>query len=74
MLKFLADNGVETLIHYPIAPHCQECYEDSELARTKMPITEMIHARELSLPISPVMEEDDARRVAEIINRWQPDK
>ena len=74
MLKFLADNGVETLIHYPIAPHCQECYEDSELAKTKMPITEMIHARELSLPISPVMEEDDARRVAEIINRWQPDK
>lgn len=74
MQKFLADNGVETLIHYPIAPHCQECYEDSELAKTKMPITEMIHARELSLPISPVMEEEDARRVAEIINRWQPDK
>ena len=48
--QYLTDNGVQTLIHYPIPPHKQECYK--EWNAMSFPITEMIHKQELSLPIS----------------------
>lgn len=62
----LAARGVETLIHYPIPPHRQECY--AGWAGLSLPVTEMIHARELSLPMSPAMTEEEAREVVEKIN------
>lgn len=64
--RHLAENGVETLIHYPIPPHRQECYP--ELAELRLPVTEMIHERELSLPMSPAMTVEEAREVVEKIN------
>ena len=74
--KYLEENGVETLIHYPVPPHKQECYP--ELGGTQRlnehpltyPITENIHLRELSLPISPVLTEEEALRVATLINAF----
>lgn len=66
--QYLKENGVETLIHYPIPPHRQECYRD--LATLPLPVTERLHARELSLPISPVMGEEEARRVVALINAF----
>ena len=64
--KFLADNGVQTLIHYPIPPHKQECYKDwNELS---LPISEKIHREELSLPISPVLSLEDAETIVKLIN------
>ncbi len=68
--KYLAENGVQTLIHYPIPPHKQECYK--EWNNLSLPITETIHNQELSLPISPVMSIEDAQTVVDIINRWNP--
>lgn len=68
--QHLADNGVETLIHYPVPPHRQECY--AAWKDMSLPVTEKIHATELSLPISPAMSRDDALRVVEIINGWHP--
>ena len=67
--KYLADNGVQTLIHYPIPPHKQECYK--EWNTISLPITEQIHHQELSLPISPVMSVEDAKIVAEALNSYQ---
>lgn len=67
---YLKENGVETLIHYPIPPHKQECYR--EWNSLTFPITERIHARELSLPISPVMTEEEAHEVARLINAFRP--
>ncbi len=67
--KYLADHGVQTLIHYPIPPHKQNCYK--EWAHLHLPITEDIHRRELSLPISPVMTEEEAREVVRLINAWK---
>ena len=64
--KYLSENGVQTLIHYPIPPHQQECYK--EWNHLSLPITERIHRQELSLPISPVMDEKEASLVSEIIN------
>lgn len=66
--RYLTEKGVQTIIHYPIPPHKQECYKEwNELS---FPVTERIHAEELSLPISPVMTEEDVRKVVEILNDW----
>lgn len=64
--KYLADNGVQTIIHYPIPPHKQECYK--EWNNLSFPITEQIHAEELSLPMSPVMNLCDIKNVVKILN------
>ena len=67
--QYLKEQGVETLIHYPIAPHQQECYK--EYAHLSLPITEQIHRTELSLPIGPTMTFDEARVVIEAINNFR---
>ena len=61
--------GIETLIHYPIPPHRQECYR--EYAHLPLPITEQIHRTELSLPIGPTMSEAEAQLVIEAINTFK---
>lgn len=66
--RYLTDNGVQTVIHYPIPPHKQECYK--EWNEFSLPITEKIHREELSLPISPIMEIEDAKRVVELLNKF----
>ena len=66
--QYLKDNGIQTLIHYPIPPHKQECYK--EWSHISLPITEKIHNQELSLPISPVMTKEEAEYVVEVINRY----
>ena len=66
--RYLAGRGVQTIIHYPIPPHKQECYK--EWNGVSFPVTEKIHAEELSLPISPVMTEEEVREVVEVINAW----
>lgn len=67
--KYLTDNGVQTLIHYPIPPHKQECYK--EWGERSYPITEQIHSQELSLPIGPCMTMGDAKQIVEIINKFE---
>ena len=66
---FLAARGVQTLVHYPIPPHKQECYR--EWNNLSFPITEQIHREELSLPISPVMIDEDILRVIEEVNSFK---
>lgn len=66
--KYLTENGVQTIIHYPIPPHKQECYK--EWNNLSFPITEQIHNEELSLPMSPVMTEEEVMSVVDLLNRW----
>lgn len=66
---FLARQGIQTLIHYPIPPHRQECY--SAWNDIRLPVTEQIHRQELSLPISPVLTRDDAATVVDALNCWK---
>ena len=70
---YLADNGVGTVIHYPIAPHKQECYANEEwnTPQLSLPITEQIADKELSLPISPCMTIEEAAEVMRLINNWK---
>lgn len=65
---YLDQNGVGTVIHYPIAPHKQECYKDWN--RMSLPITEYIANHELSLPIGPTITTDEVAQVVELINRF----
>ena len=67
--QHLTNAGVQTVIHYPIPPHKQECYK--EWNSQSYPITEQIHNEELSLPISPTMTEADMKAVADAINSFQ---
>ena len=71
--KFLADNGIQTLIHYPIPPHHQECYanESWNTPRLSLPITEKIHEQELSIPMNQVVSIEDARMVVDILNAFK---
>ena len=64
--QYLADHGVQTEIHYPIAPHQQKCYK--EWNGLSLPITERIHREELSLPCNPAMTDDEAYRVAALLS------
>ncbi|MBP2283107.1 dTDP-4-amino-4,6-dideoxygalactose transaminase [Flavobacterium sp. CG_23.5] len=66
--EYLQENGIQTLIHYPIPLHKQECY--SSLADNYLPITEKIHQEVLSLPISPVMSAEEVQRVVDVINKY----
>lgn len=70
---YLEQNGVGTVIHYPIAPHKQECYA-KEVWNTpllSLPITEQIAEQELSLPIGPAIKMEEVKRVVELINKFQ---
>lgn len=67
--QYLADNGIETLIHYPVPPHKQPAYE--EWNSLSLPITEKIHEEVLSLPISPVMQKKDIEYIVECLNRYK---
>lgn len=64
--QYLTENGIQTLIHYPIPPHKQKAYK--EWNDLSFPITERIHKEVLSLPICPIMLKDDFTKVVEIIN------
>ena len=66
--QYLTENGVQTLIHYPIPPHKQECYK--EWNEIVLPITESIHCQELSLPIGPTISIEEANYVVEVVNRF----
>ncbi|MCV3395193.1 DegT/DnrJ/EryC1/StrS family aminotransferase [Campylobacter lari] len=67
--KYLNENNIQTIIHYPIPPHKQECYKDFN--NLSLPITEQIHNEVLSLPISPVITQDEIKQVVEVINDWK---
>jgi dTDP-4-amino-4,6-dideoxygalactose transaminase len=66
----LTKNNIQTQIHYPVPPHKQACFANSPLAKLHLPITEQIHREVLSLPISPVMTEEEIRAVVEAVNTF----
>ena len=65
---YLKENGVETLIHYPIPPHKQECYAKAAWNNNlQLPITEQIAAQELSLPIGPTITPAQAQTIIDLL-------
>lgn len=70
LMTWLKEEGIDTLIHYPIPPHQQEALQ--EFAHLNLPVTEQIHREILSLPISPLMTDKEVDRVIDAINRFIP--
>nr|WP_294780575.1 DegT/DnrJ/EryC1/StrS family aminotransferase [uncultured Flavobacterium sp.] len=66
--EYLAQNNIQTLIHYPIPPHKQKAF--SEWNNLSFPITEKIHNEVLSLPISPVLTTSEVDFIIEILNQY----
>jgi dTDP-4-amino-4,6-dideoxygalactose transaminase len=70
--QYLLENGIQTVIHYPIPPHKQKAFspETSGWNRLSFPITEKIHNEILSLPISPVLTDDEVSFVISNLNKY----
>ncbi|MCL4121002.1 UNVERIFIED_CONTAM: hypothetical protein GTU68_044224 [Idotea baltica] len=66
--QYLTDNGIQTLIHYPIAPHQQEAYKD--FAYLSLPIAELVHSQVISLPLSAIMDKKEVANIVNIINKF----
>jgi len=66
--KYLIENGIQTLIHYPIPPHKQLAYKEWNNLRFK--VTEQISDEVLSLPISPVLENSEVEYVVDTLNKF----
>lgn len=67
---YLMEQGVQTIVHYPIPPHRQECYR--QWADLSLPITERIHAQELSIPCHQAMTDAEMEKVVESVNHFSP--
>lgn len=65
---YLENNGIGTVIHYPIPPHKQECYR--EWNWMSLPITERIAEEELSIPIGPSISMSEVTGITEMINKF----
>lgn len=66
--QYLTDNGVQTIIHYPTPPHKQLAYE--EWNSRSYPISERIHREIISLPISPVLTDEEANELIRVVNAY----
>lgn len=66
--SYLEAKNIQTLIHYPIPPHKQQAYE--EWNNLSFPIAEKIHNEVLSIPISPVLENDEVEVIIKALNTY----
>ncbi|MDN3954873.1 DegT/DnrJ/EryC1/StrS family aminotransferase [Sporolactobacillus laevolacticus] len=70
--KYLKENGIGTVIHYPIAIHLQEAYKDLNIRKGQLPVAEQIADEEISLPLWYGMSDEEVSYVIEKVNAWKP--
>lgn len=66
--KYLLDNDIQTLVHYPIPPHHQKAY--CEIKNSNLPVSELLHNEVISLPMDPTMTDESVNHVIDVLNRW----
>lgn len=66
--KYLSDNGIQSVIHYPIPPHKQQAYQ--ELNNQAFAITEKIHTQCLSIPLSKLIEDEILFFIVDLLNKF----
>ena len=66
--NYLLENGIQTIIHYPIPPHKQHAYK--EMNDMNFAISEQIHKEIISLPLSPIMTDESVMKVCQVINAY----
>lgn len=64
---YLLEQGIQTDVHYPIPPHQQKAY--TQFAHLALPIADQLHREVVSLPLNPVLTDEEAAYIAETINR-----
>ena len=69
--KYLNDNGIGTVKHYPIPMHEQECYKDLEIKHGELPIAEEISRTVLSIPMYYSMTDEEVDYVIDMINKFK---
>lgn len=67
---YLAEQGIQTLIHYPIPPHKQQAYQDWN--NLNYPVSERIHKEVLSLPMGPTLLMQDVDKIIDAVNKFKP--
>lgn len=67
---YLAEQGIQTLIHYPIPPHKQQAYK--EWNNLSYPISEQIHQEVLSLPMGPTLSMQNVDKIIDAVNKFKP--
>lgn len=67
--QYLLNQGIQTMIHYPIPPHRQQCYADMGLM--SLSITERIHREELSFPLNPTLQQEEIELIIEAANSFK---
>ncbi len=70
LVRHLESSGIGTMIHYPRAIHRQTAYADVATQAGSLPVVERMQDEVLSLPISPILSDDDVGRVVAAVNRW----
>lgn len=70
LMTYLQNNGVQTVIHYPVPIHFQEAYKDLNYPPGSFPVAERLSMEICSLPIFPQLKNEEINRVIEIINSY----
>lgn len=65
---YLKNEGIQTIIHYPVPPYQQKCYVN--LNNISLPITEKIHREVLSLPMSPTLSKNEISYIIDVVNEY----
>lgn len=71
LIDYLTENGIASIIHYPIPPHLQEAYKDLGYKKGDFPITENLAKEVLSLPLYNGMTEEEQNYVIEVLNKFE---
>jgi dTDP-4-amino-4,6-dideoxygalactose transaminase len=66
--EYLIRNNIETVIHYPVPPHKQTAYK--EFNKLHFPVSEQIHNEIISLPISPIISDNELKHIIETVNSY----
>lgn len=66
--QYLQEKGIQTMIHYPIPPHQQQCYK--EWNNISLPLTEQIHREEISIPLHQALTRDEIDMIIDAINHF----
>jgi dTDP-4-amino-4,6-dideoxygalactose transaminase len=67
---FLSENGIDTLVHYPVPIHLQPAYQGRLPCSGSMANSEGVARQILSLPIYPELTNEEVQHIAEIIVQW----
>ncbi len=72
--EYLTKNQVDSIVHYPVPPHLQECYKDLNLKKGSFPVAEKLAGGVISIPICPTLSDEQVGHVVKTIISFEPDQ